>query len=96
MTIKYKNTSPFFLTQIVNSSYLGFYSPRNFRLDGTEETIKIESKYENRPDLLAHEIYGTVELWWVFMVANPDKIVDSLTDMVAGLEILIPRREAIV
>jgi len=73
---------------------LGFWVPRELYLDGTEESYKIESQYENRPDLLSYKFYKTTELWWVFMEANPDKIFDPLSDLKSGLIITIPHRGA--
>jgi hypothetical protein len=55
----------------------------------------IESKYENRPDLLAHDLFGSVQLWWVFALRNPDIIIDPLTDFTSGKKIYIPPRETI-
>jgi len=96
MSRKYKDTSPYFTTTIVNNSYLGFWKEREIKFDGTEIQYTIESKYENRPDLLSQKFYRTTELWWVFMVANPDKIHDSLHDLKSGLSITIPNQGAIL
>lgn len=56
---------------------------------------EIESKYAKRPDLLAHDLYGTVRLWWVFALRNPDVIIDPLEDFVSGLSIYVPTKETI-
>mgnify|MGYP000069349029 FL=1 len=55
----------------------------------------IEPKYAKRPDLLAHELYGTVQLWWVFALRNPDALVDPIEDFVSGLSIFVPTKETI-
>ena len=55
----------------------------------------IESRYENRPDLLANELYGTVNLWWVFALRNPDLLVDPLEDFTSGKSIYLPSRETV-
>ena len=96
MAVSYKDTSPYFRSSIVNGSYLGFWTERTIALDGTEQSYAIEPQYENRPDLLSYKFYKTVDLWWVFMVANPDKVFDSLNDLVSGLTIIIPNERAII
>ena len=48
-------------------------------------------QYENRPDLLAYDLYGDVNLWWVFAVRNKDVIKDPVYDMVAGVTIRLPQ-----
>jgi|TARA_B110000967_G_C18438410_1_gene341975 hypothetical protein len=55
----------------------------------------VDAKYAKRPDLLAHELYGTVRLWWVFALRNPDLIIDPIEDFVSGLPIYIPTKETI-
>ena len=55
----------------------------------------IESDYDERPDLLAHKVYGSSELWWVFVVRNPDLIYDPIRDFKAGLEIALPSEDSI-
>ena len=88
-----------------NDSFLRNAGTNKFYLDINElpkipksisdDIYTIESKYENRPDLLAHERYGSTNLWWVFALRNPDLLVDPLEDFVAGLSIRIPPRETI-
>jgi hypothetical protein len=56
---------------------------------------KIEPKFSKRPDLLAHELYGTVRLWWVFALRNPDLLIDPIEDFASGLSIYIPTKETI-
>ena len=60
-----------------------------------DDTYTIEPRYENRPDLLAYELYGTANLWWVFSLRNPDLLVDPLEDFTAGKVIRVPTRESI-
>ena len=31
-----------------------------------DTTMVLSEKYNMRPDLLAYEMYGNVEVWWVF------------------------------
>jgi hypothetical protein len=52
--------------------------------------------YENRPDLLAYDLYGNAALWWVFIARNPNVIEDPLLDFRAGVSIYIPKKETLV
>jgi hypothetical protein len=51
----------------------------------------IESQYENRPDLLAFDLYGDAKLWWVFVQRNMEVIKDPIFDFVPGAKIYIPK-----
>ena len=79
----------------VNKFYLGMNNLPKIPKSSADRLYAIESRYENRPDLLAHELYGTVKLWWVFALRNPDVIIDPLTDFTSGKKIHIPPRETI-
>jgi len=79
----------------VNKFYLGMNNLPKIPKSTADRLYAIESRYENRPDLLAHELYGTVKLWWVFALRNPDVIIDPLTDFTSGTNIYIPPRETI-
>ena len=52
--------------------------------------MTLSKKYENRPDTLSYDLYGTPAYWWVFMVRNPNTIKDPIWDMVAGASIIVP------
>jgi hypothetical protein len=53
--------------------------------------FQITNNYQNRPDLLAYDLYGDVNLWWVFSVRNKSIIKDPVFDMVAGTKIYLPK-----
>jgi hypothetical protein len=61
----------------------------------SDDIYTLESRYENRPDLLAHQLYGSANLWWVFALRNPDQLVDPLEDFTAGKNIRVPTQETI-
>lgn len=48
----------------------------------------IPSNLEGRPDLLSYAAYGTVDLWWLVIVAN--SVYDYEEDLKAGTIIKIP------
>jgi hypothetical protein len=58
-------------------------------------TLTINKTYEYRPDLLAFDLYGNAELWWVFAVRNPNVIKDPVFDLRSGVEIFLPRKESL-
>jgi hypothetical protein len=90
MSSSYKPTSPYYSTP-TNGVYLDIINFRNIPnvLDDVEYTIL--PQYENRPDLLAYDLYGDVNLWWVFAVRNKDIIKDPVYDMVSGTKIKLPQ-----
>jgi alpha-L-fucosidase len=55
----------------------------------------IESQYEYRPDLLAFDLYGETQLWWVFMQRNLDVLQDPIFDFTAGTKIFIPKNSSL-
>jgi hypothetical protein len=58
-----------------------------------DERYVINAMYDERPDLLAHELYGSTRLWWVFAIRNPDLIKDPIRDFKTGLRIFLPSAE---
>jgi|TARA_B100001093_G_scaffold492250_1_gene533185 hypothetical protein len=60
-----------------------------------DQLYEIEHQYEGRPDLLADKLYGTVRLWWLFAMRNPDLIIDPIEDFKAGVTIYLPSGETI-
>ena len=53
-----------------------------------EYLFMIPTFYENRPDLISHKFYGTVELWW--LICERNKIFDPFNEFLFGKEIIIP------
>ena len=60
-----------------------------------DQLYEIEHQYEGRPELLANELYGTVRLWWLFALRNPDILVDPIEDFKAGVTIFLPSGESV-
>jgi hypothetical protein len=61
----------------------------------TDEEYEIAPGYDERPDLLAHQLYGSSRLWWVFAIRNPDVIVDPIRSFKAGARIFLPGSDII-
>jgi len=86
-----KNFGPYSNTQINSAGYLDFFTPRPVPAAGDDVMYTITPAYTYRPDLLAYDLYGKKELWWVFAQRNPDIIKDPVYDFVAGTRILLPQ-----
>lgn len=57
--------------------------------------MTINKTYQFRPDLLAFDLYGTSNFWWVFALRNPNTIKDPIFDMLPGVRIYIPKKSTI-
>ena len=95
MTVIYSKASPYFDTIQKNDlvQYLDFMEFRDIPADDTDEFITVSTKFNQRPDLLSNNLYGTVELWWIFSVRNPDQMIDPIYDLVTNLELFVPTKE---
>jgi hypothetical protein len=93
--VNYSTTSPWFLTDIKNESYLDVYENRPIPKDSNDLLFEITPQYTYRPDLLSFDLYGTPKLWWVFAVRNPDVLKDPVFDFTAGTEIFLPKKSTL-
>lgn len=92
---KYRTDSLYRNTEVVNSKYLDVLSIDNIDVENTStKTITLESKHNERPDLLAYELYGNSKLWWTFALFNQDTLQDPIIDFKSGLRITVPVRFA--
>jgi hypothetical protein len=92
---KYKNTSNYRNTPM-QKEFLDLYvPPLNISFENTK-TITLEQKYHTRPDLLAHDLYGDSDLWWVFVLYNRNKILNPIYDFKSGLTIRVPINSSVI
>lgn len=87
----YSKLSVYSKTKTVNSLYLGTFVPKTVPRATNDILFEITTVYTYRPDLLAFDLYGNKELWWVFAQRNPDVIKDPVYDFVAGTQIYLPQ-----
>lgn len=87
----YSKTSPYANTEFVGS-YLGLLNLRNLPGETDDVLYEITSQYEYRPDLLAFDLYGDSNLWWVFAVRNKNVIKDPIYDFQAGTKIYLLKK----
>ncbi len=86
----YTKTSPYFNTSLVNN-YLDIINFRDIPKERDDVLFELTATYELRPDLLAYDLYGDQQLWWVFAIRNRSIIKDPVFDMVAGIKIFLPK-----
>ena len=86
----YNKTSPYYSSN-QNSGYLDVWTYRDIPAQTDDVLFEISSKYQNRPDLLAFDLYDDVNLWWVFAVRNPAILRDPVYDLNAGIQIYLPK-----
>lgn len=86
--------SPYGKTPVLTNyfPYLDVWVPPTITVSDNDEVYTIESKYNERPDLLAYDLYGSSKVWWIFMYRNPDVLIDGVSDFLAGKEIFIPNK----
>jgi len=96
MTAKYATTSPYYGTSTWGQ-FLDVWKYNTLTIPAavTDALYQIDPPYDNRPDLLAHDLYGDSNLWWVFAVRNPDVLIDPLLNFVAPAVIYIPTKETV-
>lgn len=93
--VQYGRYSFYTKTPQVNNyvNYLDFWNGSYILPAASDTLITLDQTYQHRPDLLSYQLYGTVQLFWVFMLRNPDKIRDPIWDFVQGLDLYVPARD---
>ena len=79
----------------IDGVFLDLNNLPNIPASSTDEEYDIGNGYDERPDLLAHQLYGSSRLWWVFALRNPDVIVDPIRDFKSGTRIFLPGTDVI-
>ena len=95
VTANYSKTSPYFGTTLFGN-FLDVIQYRDLPKDPADVVYQIDAVYENRPDLLANDLYSDSSLWWVFAVRNPNVLQDPIYDFRAGTIIYIPKKDVII
>ena len=83
--------NPYAKTGITQSGYLDILKIIPIPAEDNDVIFEITPNYHNRPDLLAYDLYGTKDLWWVFAQRNMDIIKDPIYDFSAGTSIRLPQ-----
>jgi len=93
--INYRNDSFMRKAEKINDIFLGTNTLPTIVKTIKDEVYIIGHGYDERPDLLAHQIYNNARLWWVFALRNPDILKDPIRDFKSGTEIILPSGEAV-
>jgi hypothetical protein len=88
---KYSQRSPYSATT-QNNLYLELLQIRPVPAGKDDFRYTIENQYNRRPDLLAYDLYGSAQLWWIFVQRNMDVLKDPIYDFVAGTVIFCPKK----
>ena len=87
----YSPSSPYYKTSFVAGQYLDILSIRPIPAEADDVLYIIQTQYTHRPDLLAFDMYGDKNLWWVYAQRNLETLKDPIFDFEAGTEIFVPK-----
>jgi len=87
---EYNATSPYFNTGY-SQYFLDVMTNRPIPRESDDREMEINRTYQYRPDLLAYDLYGTAELWWVFYQRNPNTLTRPPLDFAVGTRIFLPK-----
>ena len=86
----YLTSSPYFNTELFGE-FLDTLNYRAIPKEVDDIVYTIKPQHALRPDLLAYDLYGDANLWWVFAVRNPNAIEDPIFDFQPGVTIFLPK-----
>jgi hypothetical protein len=87
-----KAYGPYAVTPIAAGGYLDIMKIRPVPAASDDIVYEITPSYTHRPDLLAYDLYGQKELWWIFAQRNLDVIKDPIYDFEPGTVIFLPKK----
>ena len=91
MAVTYRSDSPYANTQTY-SYYLDVLTPRTIIPFKDDVLHTLTQVHEYRRDLLAFDLYGNSNLWWVFQARNPNTFEDAIWDFRVGTKFYIPKK----
>lgn len=94
MAAEYSKNSPYFGTPKIGN-FLDIWAGKSIPPRSTDKYYEIDSFYNLRPDIMAYDLYGNSNLWWVFAVRNPNAIKDPIFDFKTGTRIYVPRKDSL-
>jgi hypothetical protein len=90
MAIAYDSTSPYFETGY-SQFFLDTMVNRPIPREDDDLSFTINTTYQYRPDLLAHDLYQNAALWWVFYQRNPNTLTAPPLDFAVDVQIYLPK-----
>jgi hypothetical protein len=94
MSANYSATSPYFQTGY-SQFFLEVMINRPIPKSADDILFTLNTTYQYRPDLLAFDLYGDSQLWWVFYQRNPNTLTAPPMDFEAGTSIYLPKLETL-
>ena len=94
MSSIYKPASPYYNTPTWGQ-FLDVWKGVTIAADPSDARYQIDPPYNRRPDLLAYDMYGDTNLWWVFSVRNPDVLLDPIFSFIAPTIIYVPTKSVV-
>jgi hypothetical protein len=91
---EYRKTSAYYSTNLYGK-FLDVMTPRTITAYPDDAEMTISQAYEYRPDLLAYDLYGDANLWWIFAMRNPNVLKNPIADFFAGQLILLPKLDTL-
>lgn len=93
--VQFQKFSPYSETPI-GVRFIGNFVPREIPSDDTDYQLFVGNKYHERPGVLANDLFGTRDLWWIFITMNRDLITDPIFGLQAGMTITVPTRDRLL
>lgn len=88
LPIQYDSKSPYAKTPLYGR-YLGYLTYRAIPANSLDRAMVVDTeRHAQRPDLLAHDIYGNDNYWWVIPIRN--SFQDPIFDLKFGMTIIVP------
>jgi hypothetical protein len=94
MAATYARTSPYHGTPL-RGPFLDIWAGKTIPADPSDAIYQIDPVYALRPDMLAYDLYGDSNLWWVFSVRNPSILPDPIMNFIPGVIIYAPTKPVV-
>ena len=90
------NNKSFYSQTNVRDFYLDLWTDPDLPSLTSDEQMAIPPKFDKRPDLMAYDLYGDPNYWWIFAVRNKDILIDTVEDFTAGTVIAIVPKDSLL
>lgn len=96
VNVQYKGTSPYYHTPLFDNKFLDILNYKTLQPHADDIYKPIGVTYQYRPDMMAFDLYGSSDWWWVFIMRNRDSLLDPVWDFTADKKIYIPKLSTIL
>jgi hypothetical protein len=88
-----KSSTGVYTTTPKINGFLDLLNYKKIPARDSDYLIKLDEKYEHAPDLLALDLYGDPELWWIIPQRNG--LQDPIFDLTKDRNLMIPTFETV-